>query len=223
MGAEYGAGASASIHHATRRFLERDRALDWLERVVVLALYAWLVFRIIRSYTLHGGAADLLLLPSEGLVVLFLLLRRPATAISCRPGDWLAALAATCAALLVSPVPDRALVSVQFAAAALLAGMVVQVLAKIALGRSIGCVPANRGLRLGGPYRFIRHPMYAGYIVSEAAFLAVNPTLRNAAIYLICWGLQLYRLSAEERLLSDDARYCHYRSVVRYRLVPGLF
>src|SRR5262245_55574203 len=114
------AGASGSNHKPARPFTGLGRALDWLERVLVLAFYAWLVFRIIRSYTLHGGAADLLLLPSEGLVVLFLLVRRPATAISRRPGDWLAALAATCAALLVSPVPDRALVPVQFAAAALL-------------------------------------------------------------------------------------------------------
>jgi protein-S-isoprenylcysteine O-methyltransferase Ste14 len=200
-----------------------DAVLDWLERVLVLSLYACLVFRIVSSYIVHGSFVDLLLLPSEGLVVFFLLIRRSAATISRHAGDWLAALAATCAALLVSPVPERALVPVQLAAVFIFAGMFIQILAKVALGRSIGCVPANRGLQLGGAYRFVRHPMYAGYFLSEVAFLAVNPTRANAAIYLVCWGLQLYRLTAEERFLSRDARYCHYRSMVRYRLIPGLF
>jgi protein-S-isoprenylcysteine O-methyltransferase Ste14 len=215
------AGASGSAQNAEGRAI--DRALDWLERVLVLGLYAWLVFRIVSSYAVHGGFVDLLLLPSEGLVIFFLLIRRRASAISRRAGDWLAALAATCAALLVSPVPDRALVPVQWAAGFMFAGMLVQILAKVTLGRSIGCVPANRGLQLGGAYRFVRHPMYAGYLLSEAAFLAVNPTVSNLGIYVLCWSLQLYRLSAEERLLSRDPRYCHYRNVVRYRLIPGLF
>ena len=201
----------------------RNRALDWLERLLLLGLYIWLVFRIVRSYASNGGIVDLLLLPSEGLVVFYFLIRRPALAISRRAGDWLAALTATCAGLLVSPIPGRALVPLQLAAGVLLAGMIIQILAKVTLGRSIGCVPANRGLKLNGAYRFIRHPMYLGYFLSEAAFLAVNPSLPNTGIYLICWGLQLYRLSAEERLLSRDPRYCHYCKVVRYRLVPGLF
>jgi protein-S-isoprenylcysteine O-methyltransferase Ste14 len=216
------AGCSAAVSR-DRQTLGRERTLDWLERSLALGLYVWLVFRIVRSYALHGGVVDLLLLPSEGLVVFFFLIRRPALAISRRVGDWLAALTATCAGLLVSPVPGRALVPLQLAAGLLLAGMIIQILAKVTLGRSIGCVPANRGLKLAGVYRFIRHPMYLGYFLSEAAFLAVNPTLPNTGIYLLCWGLQLYRLSAEERLLSRDPRYCRYRKVVRYRLVPGLF
>lgn len=199
------------------------RILDWIERFVILALYAWFVSRIVRSYLLDGGAVSLLLLPSEGLVVCFLLIRRKATAISLSVSDWLVALVATCDSLLVSAVPGRALVPAQVAAAVLLAGMLIQVLAKITLGRSFGCVPAHRGLKLSGPYRFIRHPMYAGYLCTHLAFLAVNPSLWNAAVYALDCGLQLYRLRAEEHLLSRDPRYDHYRSVVRYRLIPGLF
>jgi protein-S-isoprenylcysteine O-methyltransferase Ste14 len=199
------------------------RILGGIERLLVLALYAWLVFRIVQSYIQYGEAVDLLLLPSEGLVVFFLLIRRRALVISRHAGDWLVALVATCDSLLVSPVPGRALVPAQLAAAVLLAGMIIQILAKITLGRSIGCVPAHRGLKLSGPYRFIRHPMYAGYLLSHLAFLAVNPSLWNAAIYALDFGFQLYRVQAEERLLCCDPRYDHYRTVVRYRLVPGLF
>jgi protein-S-isoprenylcysteine O-methyltransferase Ste14 len=200
-----------------------DEALEWGERLVTLALYAWFVSRILTSSLQDGGMVNLLFLPSEGLVVFFLLIRRRATMISRRAGDWLVALVATNDSLLVSPVPGRALVPVQWAAGVLLAGMLIQILAKITLGRSLGCVPAHRGLKLSGPYRFLRHPMYAGYLLSHLAFLGVNPSVWNGAVYALGWGLQLYRIRAEERLLSRDPSYVHYRSIVRYRLVPGVF
>jgi protein-S-isoprenylcysteine O-methyltransferase Ste14 len=201
----------------------QDMKLDWIEGVIVLALYAWFVSRIVSSYLLVGGMVNLLLLLSEGLVVFFMLIRRRATTISRHTSDWLAALAATCGSLLVFPVADRALVPLQFAAAVAVAGMLIQIVAKITLGRSIGSIPAQRKLKLSGPYRYLRHPMYAGYILSELAFLAVNPSLWNAGVYALAWGLQLYRVRAEERLLSCDPRYEHYCSLVRYRLIPGLF
>jgi len=197
--------------------------LDWIERLLVLGLYAWLVFRIVRSYLIEGGLVNLLLLPSEGLVVFFMLIRRRATSISRHTGDWIVALLATCSGLLVFPIPGRALIAVQLAAAVLLAGMIIQVLAKFTLGRSIGCVPAHRGLKLTGPYRFVRHPMYAGYLLSDLAFLVVNLSLWNAGIYAVGIGLQLYRLVAEERLLNQDPHYGDYRRQVRFRLIPGLF
>jgi protein-S-isoprenylcysteine O-methyltransferase Ste14 len=200
-----------------------DRALDWLERLLVLGLYAWLVFRIVASYILHGGLVNLLLLLSEGLVVVFFLVRRPARVLSRNPIDWLSALVATCAALLVIPDPIQSFVPAQLVAAFFLMGMMIQLHAKIALGRSIGFVPAHRGLRVSGPYRYVRHPMYAGYILSHVAFLAANPTIWNAGVYAVVIPLQIYRLRAEEELLGLDPQYGSYRTQVRYRLVPGLF
>jgi protein-S-isoprenylcysteine O-methyltransferase Ste14 len=200
-----------------------DFALDWFERLLVLGLYGWLVARLVLNYQEGGGVVNLLLLPSEGLVVFFLLIRRPAAAISRRPALWLLALAATCSPMLVNTGVGDALVPATVAAVLLLMGMVVQVLAKLALGRSIGCVPAHRGLRLSGPYRFIRHPMYAGYLLSHIAFLLMNPTWWNWVVYGFCYALQVPRLLAEERLLSEDANYRAYQAVVRYRLIPGLF
>jgi protein-S-isoprenylcysteine O-methyltransferase Ste14 len=200
-----------------------DVAVDWTERVLVLGLYVWLVARLVLKCMESGGLVNLLLLPSEGLVVVFLLARRPAGAISRRPSLWLLALAATCCPMLVGTGIGETLVPVPVAAVLLLMGMVVQVSAKIALGRSIGLVPAHRGLQLAGPYRFVRHPMYAGYLLSHLAFLLVNPTMWNLAVYALCYGLQVPRLLAEERLLTQDADYRAYQAEVRYRLIPGVF
>lgn len=54
--------------------------------------------------------------------------------------------------------------------------MLIQVHAKVSLGRNFG-------------------------------FVALNPPWWNAAIYVICDALQIPRILAEERLLSEDAGY----------------
>jgi protein-S-isoprenylcysteine O-methyltransferase Ste14 len=212
-----------AVARSEGRGLVTARWLDWIERLLVLALYGWLVARLLIGYWTEGGIGNLLLLPSEGLVVLLLLLRRRAAEISQHPGEWLLALAATCVPLLVAPHAGVALVPPIVAAFVLVLGLLVQVHAKLTLGRSIGCVPAHRGLKLAGPYQFVRHPMYAGYLLSHLGFLALNPTLWNLGVYAVCYGLQVPRLLAEERLLSRDPRYREYQAAVRYRLIPGLF
>lgn len=201
----------------------RARLPDAAERLLVLLLYAGLVMRLVVHARQSGQFANLLLLISEGLVVVFLVLRRPATQISMEWREWAVALAATLAPMLVRPATGGGLAPPLLGALLLLAGMVIQVHAKLALGRSFGCVPAHRGLKLAGPYRFVRHPMYAGYLASHAAFLLMNPSLGNAAVYGACYALQIPRMFAEERLLARDPRYREYQQVVAYRLIPGVF
>jgi protein-S-isoprenylcysteine O-methyltransferase Ste14 len=208
---------------AVRRNLLTDACLDWVERLAVLAFYGWLVVRLLNGYWTNGDLASLLLLPSEGLVVLFMLIRRRPREVSRRWGEWFLALSASCASLMAAPEADSALVPPAAGATMLLMGMFVQLHAKVTLGRSFGCVPAHRGLKLGGPYRFVRHPMYAGYLLSHLGFLLMNPGLWNLAVYGLCYSLQVPRLLAEERLLGRDPRYRAYQAGVRYRLVPGLF
>ncbi|MBI3466971.1 MAG: isoprenylcysteine carboxylmethyltransferase family protein [Planctomycetes bacterium] len=198
-------------------------AMDWVERIAVVTLYGWMVVRLLQGAVTDGALANLLLLPSEGLVVFFMLIRRRASDVSRRSGEWLLAFSATATPLLVTTGIGRNLVPVPVGAGFLLMGMIVQLHAKLTLGRSFGCVPAHRGVKIGGPYRFVRHPMYGGYLLSHLAFLAMNPTLWNLAVYVLCYCLQIPRLLAEERLLSRDAGYRAYQAAVRYRLVPGLF
>jgi protein-S-isoprenylcysteine O-methyltransferase Ste14 len=191
--------------------------------LLVLGLYGLLVVRLFATAGSAAVIASLLLLPSEGLAVVFLLIRRRTSQMSRHVGEWLLAVSATSAPLLVSGGTGFSLVPPAVGGMVLLIGMIIQVHAKITLGRSFGCVPAHRGLKLAGPYRFVRHPMYAGYLISHLAFLAINPTLWNLGVYAFCYGVQIPRLLAEERLLSADPNYCAYRARVRYRLIPGVF
>ena len=50
-------------------------------------------------------------------------------------------------------------------------GLIIVVASKITLGRSFGLVPANRGVVVRGPYTFVRHPIYAGYLVTPRGVL----------------------------------------------------
>jgi protein-S-isoprenylcysteine O-methyltransferase Ste14 len=197
--------------------------LDAVERLTIAALYVWLVVRLVRDMGSGSQLANGLLLISEGLVIVFLLTRKTTTEVSLIPSHWLLSIAATCGPLLVNPSRGQPIVPVAFAAGLWLVGTLTQVAAKIALGRSFGCIPANRGLKGGGPYRLVRHPMYAGYLLSHAAFLLMNPTLGNLLIYAICDAVQIPRILVEEQLLGRDPSYARYREQVRWRIVPGLF
>jgi protein-S-isoprenylcysteine O-methyltransferase Ste14 len=205
-----------------RKWLTDDR-LDAFERLFVLAFYGWLVWRIVQSYLTEGVLANLTLLPSEGLVVFFILIRRRPIVVSRRWAEWLLALFATSSVMMASPGHSDPFIPVAVGVVLMVCGMVVQVHAKVVLGRSFGCVPAHRGLKRSGPYTIVRHPMYAGYLLTHAAFLALNPTIWNLIVYAICYSLQIPRLLAEERLLLRDPEYRMYQVVVRYRLIPGLY
>lgn len=198
-------------------------AFDLIEMVIVLVLYLHLVMRLFSPVGGDWQFTNLLLLPSEGLVVIFLLLRRRTEKISLRWQEWLLALSATVAPMLVRPGVGAALVPLICGVSLLLMGTILQVHAKLTLGRSFGCVPANRGLKLQGPYRYVRHPMYAGYLLGHIAFLLMNPTVWNIAVYATCYALQVPRLLKEEKLLEHDLQYRLYQATVRYRLIPGIF
>ena len=79
-------------------------------------------------------------------------------------------------------------------------GFLIVVLATVELGTSIGISPANRGLVRSGIYRYIKHPMYLGYVVSELGLVILNPL--NAALFLISLFLYYSRAKAERQVLS---------------------
>jgi protein-S-isoprenylcysteine O-methyltransferase Ste14 len=195
------------------------RILDRTEQVLITVLFVWLVYRVIESQNSYAP----LLLISEAAVVIFTLIRRPTSDISLRLGDWLLAVTATAAPLLIQPGLDIFPALAPLGVLLVLAGNVFQGLAKLSLRRSFGIAPANRGIKADGLYRFVRHPMYAGYLIVHIGVLILMPSVINFVIYAIGWWAQILRLRAEEQLLSQDPAYVAFKEKVRYRLIPGLF
>jgi len=75
-----------------------------------------------------------------------------------------------------------------------------------------------------GPYRIVRHPGYAGSVLSLPGIaLALSSvwTLIPAAIALV---ISVIRTALEDRTLQEELPgYREYAQRVRYRLVPGIY
>lgn len=199
-----------------------QRALSILSRAIPASYFTIACIAFWNSFLRTGRWTSLFWMVSEGVVVVLLVFRRPSTAVTRSPWDWLAGVAGSFLVLLVRPIgeavtPDAAGFALQ------LFGTGFQLYGKIALGRSFGIVAANRGVVSSGPYRLVRHPIYLGYLVTHAGFLLSNTSVRNVAIYAAAYVFQFARIHAEERILGQDGEYREYLRSVRYRLIPGVY
>jgi protein-S-isoprenylcysteine O-methyltransferase Ste14 len=135
--------------------------------------------------------------------------------------DWTIALLGSYLILLMRPAPvvhdQFALLTVQ------IVGMAISLTGLFSLNQSFGMVAANRGVKRGGLYRFVRHPIYAGYFLSFGAFLLQNITTFNVVIYVVFLALELLRIEAEERVLLRDLSYASYSRQTRWRVLPLIY
>ena len=93
----------------------------------------------------------------------------------------------------------------------------------LTLGRWFGVRPALRGLATSGPYRFVRHPMYLSYILADIGYNLQEWNFVTLLLILVGWAALVYRIHAEERVLSQHNGWPHYAASVRSRLFPGLW
>ena len=193
--------------------------LDRSEQAAIIVLWGWLVWRVVNSPNPFAP----LVIVSETSVMIFVLFRRSTLNISYKLSDWVLAITATCAPLLIVPSQDPVPMIAPLAIVLWAIGTVAQFTGKLFLRRSFGIAPANRGIKTGGMYRFVRHPIYAGYLLAHVGALLLIPSLWNLSIYAVSWAAQIPRILAEERLLSLDAAYRDYMGKTRWRLIPGVF
>lgn len=116
--------------------------------------------------------------------------------------------------------PNPLVVGAQVAAA------VLMVWARIAFGRRsfhANATPTAGGLVTRGPYRFIRHPIYAAACLFSVAGALAHPSWRAALFLALVFGGALARMLAEERLVVIE--YPEYADYARrtHRMLPFVF
>lgn len=87
-------------------------------------------------------------------------------------------------------------------------------------------IQKDRGHKVstGGPYKFVRHPMYLGSLFADfgtplffGSYWALIPGAIMAALFI-------YRTAREDQTLQEELPgYKDYAQKVRYRLVPGVW
>jgi protein-S-isoprenylcysteine O-methyltransferase Ste14 len=203
--------------------MSRETAGDLAARTIVGALFAMLSANLLADFLRTGHLTGMLLLVSEGLILVLTIVRRRA-----HTTDRSIAATVTTALSIAGPPLLRAgnapgLLSDDLTAIVSAVGLILVIGAKITLGRSFGIVPANRGVVARGPYRLMRHPIYAGYLICHAAFVVAHPTALNVALVLVSDAALIVRALLEERVLSADVEYQAYCRRVEWHLVPGVF
>lgn len=201
----------------------REDLGEFLARLAVGTLFLTFTLSMAFDFQESGRITGLLVVASEGLVVIMTVVRRRAIAVDRSLAARLATTLSLCGPLLLRPTGGPGSMDDVYTAALSACGLSIIVVAKMSLGRSFGLMPANRGIVCSGLYRVIRHPIYAGYLLTHAAYLAAQPSLTNAVVLLAGDSALMVRAIFEERTLSQDPSYMAYRSRVRWRVLPGVF
>jgi protein-S-isoprenylcysteine O-methyltransferase Ste14 len=201
----------------------RQGIRDFAVRLAIGALFAMMTANLLGDFLSTGRVTGLLLVVSESLVVILTIMRRPAALVDRSAAAGVVTLMSLAGPPLLRAADVTAAMPDIVTACISVTGLILVITGKITLGRSFGLVPANRGVVVGGPYVFVRHPIYTGYLIAHVAFLLAHPTPLNAIVIGLSDSALIIRALMEERVLVRDVVYQAYCRRVGWHLVPGLF
>jgi protein-S-isoprenylcysteine O-methyltransferase Ste14 len=192
-------------------------------KILIVTLFSSMAMRLAQDAAQTGHVTGMLLVASEALVVVLTMIRRSAGAVDRTMKARLLTAFSTFGAPLVRPMSGAAIAPESLTIAIAAVGLIIVVLGKLSLGRSFGLAPANRGVVSTGMYRFMRHPIYLGYLITHIGFVAANPADWNLIVLFAADLALMFRAVCEERTLAEDPAYRDYMQRVRWRVIPGIF
>ncbi|HEY8037120.1 MAG TPA: methyltransferase [Methylobacter sp.] len=188
-----------------------------------IALFAFLCTAAFQSYQKTDSLFSFGIVLVNGLMLVLYFVRREPNALIELPFAWLISIVTTLLPFLYRPVQEA------FLAELLDVGRYLQIIGVVAilgsllsLRGSLGIVPANRGIKGGGFYRIVRHPLYASELLFFTGYVLSNQSVFNFFLLLLLFAMQYSRSRIEENFLINDPGYKLYMSCTRYRFIPGL-
>lgn len=139
-----------------------------------------------------------------GIIAAITLVRKEPLRRERRMVGWVLPLAVTLALAVVGwfdpkDYPTPALI---LATAFVVAGTGFTIYALRHLGRHFGVVSDVRGLVTSGPYRYVRHPLYAGETLTTIGFVIAVVSPVTAIAFVGGMALQIWRARVEEQALA---------------------
>jgi protein-S-isoprenylcysteine O-methyltransferase Ste14/uncharacterized membrane protein (UPF0127 family) len=197
--------------------------LHWPMNLAIAAFWSVFVYSSYLAWRASGGMYSLGFVAVNAVLCILFLTRRPSTDTSHRIADWVIALGVVGLSRVSAPAPGAGSPLGFLAVPVQTAGFAVVLASLLSLGRSFGLVPANRGIKMGGMYRLVRHPVYAGEIMIYLGMLLRGISAWRLAFVALVAAGEVYRLFAEERILKEYEEYRIYMKQVKHRLIPGVF
>lgn len=200
---------------------KRMKLMELAGNILGALVYIFFAAAAAMDIVHRGRISSVFLLALVSVFAFFFIIRRAPKEVNPRVYDWVIGLAGTFAPMLLRPAHDlhenAILLGLQ------IAGMFISIFGIFSLNRSIGLVAAHRGVQATGAYKYLRHPIYAGYFISFGAFWAQNISALNTLALVFWMTLEIMRIFAEEKVLRQDPAYVAYAEKVRWRLFPYIF
>ena len=105
-------------------------------------------------------------------------------------------------------------------------GLGIAMLVIIQNGYAAATVTVETGQTVasGGVYRFVRHPMYVGFVIMMVGMPLALGSYWGLLFVIPTLGALVFRIVDEEKLLTKElAGYDEYAQKVRYRLMPNVW
>ena len=163
----------------------------------IFGVLIFTVLTVLRIQQVLNGSWIAILLALQSGIAVTLYFRRTEAKKSAAPKTqilaWTSALLPQALSPHTSASPWLALFSVP--------GLLLAFWAMLALDRSFSIAPAKREIVTRGPYKYMRHPMYTGEILSLAGVLVSSLSLWNGAVFLLFFASVVWRIYEEGALI----------------------